>query len=284
MARLAVVAGMAAAFWACRPAHPLAATFEAPTGTLSAKSGLDPLVTNPIAIGTTSAISQIADPTFADARSTVTLQVANSSRFNYFANAQLISNGPSAQTAFHFTQRFTTSAPQWIELTANVNTEPFGNPQATAVATLGRVGQPVSFNVGYTFGQPATFSGAFAAGTFDMIGDAAASTISGQVARRGSVEGTVLIAAIADFNASGGVNSADLATWRAGFGSQSGAFANGNLDDNTSVDGRDFLLWQRQSGTVVPATSAGSPVPEPAGAVLACVAALGWVWRRKAAR
>ncbi|BBO31566.1 S8 family serine peptidase [Lacipirellula parvula] len=58
-----------------------------------------------------------------------------------------------------------------------------------------------------------------------------------------------------DFNGDGQVDGADLQEWKDGFG--------------TDYDGNDFLTWQRNYGTGVPATSAWAAVPEPSGLLLA---------------
>ena len=51
----------------------------------------------------------------------------------------------------------------------------------------------------------------------------------------------------ADFNGSGGVDGADLAAWKAGFGTGT-TKAQGDSDQDGDVDGQDFLNWQRQVG------------------------------------
>jgi hypothetical protein len=72
-----------------------------------------------------------------------------------------------------------------------------------------------------------------------------------------------------DFNNDLSVDGLDFAAWKAAFGTSGGADADGDLDS----DGRDFLAWQRERG-FVPPISAGS-VPEPVGAILLALAALG---------
>jgi hypothetical protein len=75
-----------------------------------------------------------------------------------------------------------------------------------------------------------------------------------------------------DFDHNGLVNSADLAQWKGDFG------INGlsDADNDGDSDGADFLVWQRNFGTGVPASPAGAPIPEPAS--LAMVAAIGVLW------
>jgi hypothetical protein len=69
-----------------------------------------------------------------------------------------------------------------------------------------------------------------------------------------------------DFDANGLVNAADLPAWQAGFG--------------TSYGGDGFLVWQRNfNGTSGPAEG----VPEPVTSVLAAVALVGAIGRRRRA-
>jgi len=84
-----------------------------------------------------------------------------------------------------------------------------------------------------------------------------------------------------DYNRDNVVNNADLALWRADFGSRLKAEADGN--GNGVVDAADFLIWQRNYGR----TPAVSSVPEP-GAVTLAFLVLGaagarrrWTARRR---
>lgn len=81
-----------------------------------------------------------------------------------------------------------------------------------------------------------------------------------------------------DFDGDNDVDGDDLADWKDGFGTTSGALvADGDADDDGDVDGNDFLVWQRN---VTPANNA-APVPEPAAGVLALLAAVGLLVRRR---
>ncbi len=77
-----------------------------------------------------------------------------------------------------------------------------------------------------------------------------------------------------DYNRDGVVNAADLAIWKADYGSTTKVDADGN--GNGRVDGQDFLVWQRTLGQNFGAPSAAAVhgVPEPATAGLAAMALL----------
>ena len=79
--------------------------------------------------------------------------------------------------------------------------------------------------------------------------------------------------AAADFDKDTDVDDVDLTTWRAGFGTLTGAsHQQGDADDDHDVDGGDFMAWQRQLAIRPPTVAAIGAVPEPAGATLAGIA------------
>jgi autotransporter-associated beta strand protein len=76
-----------------------------------------------------------------------------------------------------------------------------------------------------------------------------------------------------DFDSDGDVDGADFVAWQTNFPTAGGAtLAQGDADGDGDVDGADFVVWQ----TNFPFTPGPgvSPVPEPAGVVLACLAAV----------
>lgn len=83
---------------------------------------------------------------------------------------------------------------------------------------------------------------------------------------------------VGDFNSDGVVDSSDLTQWRADFGTN----ANSDADGDGDSDGNDFLLWQQNVGTALPAPGVGA-VPEPAAVGLTLVACggLGLARRRR---
>jgi hypothetical protein len=80
----------------------------------------------------------------------------------------------------------------------------------------------------------------------------------------------------ADFNSDLSVNSADLSNWKLGFGMTTGAQrVNGDADQDGDVDGADVLVWQRQLGSMTTVAVNAGAAPEPAAAMLACLAGVG---------
>jgi uncharacterized membrane protein len=76
--------------------------------------------------------------------------------------------------------------------------------------------------------------------------------------------------AAADFNGDDKVDGADLARWKSGLGTASGASKrDGDADGDGDVDGGDFLVWQRLVTSAPIAASAEAAVPEPASIALA---------------
>jgi hypothetical protein len=86
-----------------------------------------------------------------------------------------------------------------------------------------------------------------------------------------NIEVTALASEDANFDNDADVDNADLGTWTTGFGTATGGTnATGDANADGAIDGRDFLVWQRQyTGPI-----AGVAVPEPANWCSAVVAAL----------
>lgn len=86
-----------------------------------------------------------------------------------------------------------------------------------------------------------------------------------------------------DFNGDAKVDAGDLAIWKTGFGTTTGAArTNGDADADGDVDGNDFLAWQRNLGWS--ALNVGGPavaVPEPASGALLAVATTVMLARRR---
>lgn len=82
----------------------------------------------------------------------------------------------------------------------------------------------------------------------------------------------------ADFNNDGMVDSDDLLEWQAAYAIDGSADA----DDDGDSDGRDFLIWQQQAGSGVPAPmSVASVVPEPSTAGLMMFSLSALLFRRR---
>ena len=84
----------------------------------------------------------------------------------------------------------------------------------------------------------------------------------------------------ADFNNDGTVDGADFLVWQRGFGTGTN---NGTGDANGSggVDAADLAIWKTQFGAAPPAVGAVGAVPEPAAALLAGLAGLAFVAARR---
>ena len=80
-----------------------------------------------------------------------------------------------------------------------------------------------------------------------------------------------------DFDQSGYVDSADLATWQAGFGSGTNQ-AQGDADGDGDVDGFDLLKWQREFS---PASPSLALIPEPGTFSLLLASGLALLIRRR---
>jgi len=83
-----------------------------------------------------------------------------------------------------------------------------------------------------------------------------------------------------DFTADGVTDETDVAAWQQHFGEQAGVTGPmGDADNNNKVDGRDFLIWQRNAGV----DAAAHAVPEPlAHGIVAMAVILLASWHRSA--
>jgi hypothetical protein len=90
------------------------------------------------------------------------------------------------------------------------------------------------------------------------------------------------VPASANFDEDDDVDGDDLARGKDGLGVGS-AHTQGDADGDGDVDGGDSLIWQRQLGSSPPAAGATAAAPEPAGAVLMALAAMG-MWRQASVR
>ncbi|TWU27741.1 hypothetical protein [Bythopirellula polymerisocia] len=67
----------------------------------------------------------------------------------------------------------------------------------------------------------------------------------------------------ADFDANQMVDMNDLTIWKAGYGTTTGAtLANGDATLDGSVDGKEFLIWQREYGSSLVITLTAVPEPD----------------------
>jgi hypothetical protein len=263
--------------------HPLAAATFAPiSGSLSVRAGNHVPQTNPAVIGSASLNDNALPSGFAS--SSLQTSLVGGRQFNFSGAASSLTNAvapvgqPNAAAGLLFEQSFTTTGPQWIEISANVLSPPTDADVAASV-TFGRTSQASQVSVGHTAGAPTISAGAYAAGTFVLAGQiSTAANLPGSHA--GAVSGSLRIAAIADFNGSNSVNAADLAVIKANFGANPSTFATGDVDGDGRTDGADFLLYQRQFGVTLP-PAAIQAVPEPTGLAIIsfALAAIGCLRR-----
>jgi hypothetical protein len=120
------------------------------------------------------------------------------------------------------------------------------------------------------------------------IGDLSAQVVDANAASQPVAMPVVFVWYDSDFNFDSNVDLADLAIWRANFGTGTlRTQGDANLDGD--VDGDDFLQWQREAGSVagagavVSALSIGA-VPEPATAWLLCAGAAALLVARRGRR
>jgi hypothetical protein len=106
-----------------------------------------------------------------------------------------------------------------------------------------------------------TLSGAFSSVTLPMLPAGRTWDVS-QLYAIGVL--AVAPAFAADFDEDGDVDGNDLARWRNGFGTASGApHGQGDSNADADADGADFLVWQQQFGSGPGAVPTVIPVPEP---------------------
>ncbi|QDT73587.1 hypothetical protein [Lacipirellula limnantheis] len=108
--------------------------------------------------------------------------------------------------------------------------------------------------------------------SFDMFGEDEAGTGNPFVLRATVTTISATPLSLADFTHDGVVDAGDLAAWKAGFaGDAEASHAQGDADNDSHVDGADFLIWQRNVGV----TAGVSVVPEPVGLLLGAAALSG---------
>jgi hypothetical protein len=247
-----------------------AATFGPISGTLAIRAGSKPPQTTPVVIGSVNLTDFDLPTAFASASLQTSITGGSHFKFSGAASSSTTvadpMGMPRATASTTFQQSFTTTAPQWLQLTAEVLSPP-SDGQVSAAVSLGPTGQAATYTVNHSNGLEMTRNGLFPAGNYTVSGFAVTQA-SIPPAHAAAISGFVLIASLADFNGNAVVDGGDLATWRTGFGSTTGTFASGNLDGDGDADGADFMLWQRQLGTHALTVAAASAVPEPTGSLL----------------
>jgi hypothetical protein len=267
---------VACALAALAGAPAAAATFGPLFGNVTVKAGANAQKTKTAIVGTVaeSDTELVGSIDLANAR--LTAERFGGSKLTFSGIATSVTNAQAPPGQFNatsqvsFAQSFTTAAPQWLAFAARIDSPPAdADVFASLIVTRGAL--PV-FSAGHTAGSTVVQNGLQPAGAYNVQGNIF-STAAAAGTHTGLLDASILIAALADFNGNMVVDGGDLATWRTGFGSLTGAFASGNLDGDSDTDGADFLLWQNQLGT--PALAAASQAtPEPGAAVLAGIGLL----------
>lgn len=86
----------------------------------------------------------------------------------------------------------------------------------------------------------------------------------------------------ADFNSDGTVDGSDFLAWQRGFGTTTGGtLAGGDANGDGAINADDLTIWKNQYGTPGGITSAAAAVPEPATLGLVVVAGLGLAAARR---
>lgn len=117
-------------------------------------------------------------------------------------------------------------------------------------------------------------SDAMSPGTYGATGSGAGNILDEYFTGAGIVTVASSSFLAADFNNDNSVNAVDFGIWKGGFGNPTGQVkANGDANADGAVNGADFLIWQQQFGSGPGGLAAGAPVPEPAAALLALLAA-----------
>ncbi len=97
------------------------------------------------------------------------------------------------------------------------------------------------------------------------------------------VQGEMIAMLAADFDDNGTVNGDDFLIWQSNFGTPSGATKmTGDANGDEAVNGDDFLIWQSEFGQSLPGESGA--VPEPGTVGLAVPGLLAFVLRRRRLR
>jgi T5SS/PEP-CTERM-associated repeat protein len=194
----------------------------------------------------------------------------------------LVNNGqffvfPDADVLALENLSFTPSSMLSLQLNVFEDQEEPAQVQSAGEAELGGA-LAVTLAPGYTPGLGDSFEVLTAAGGVSgTFASAALPTLAGGLFwdldyEPNNVTLSVIDGLAADFDSNGVVNAADLALWKTGFGTATGAMkTDGDADKDGDTDGADFLIWQRQLGSSLLATATAAVVPEPATFGLASV-------------
>jgi peptidyl-prolyl cis-trans isomerase A (cyclophilin A) len=150
----------------------------------------------------------------------------------------------------------------------------FGMVLGNGMTVVDAIGDlPIPSNFGFSINSP--------------FNDIPLRNFSGSAINHVRVANTVTVNSISvlslptgDFDRNGIVNLGDITIFQSGYGLTTGAYLDdGDADMDGDVDGRDFLQWQRNVGSLAPLTAAVA-IPEPAAMTLVAMA-MGLAFARR---
>ncbi len=276
-------------FLPCMSTHTSAATWGVPGGTLDARAGSDSqqLAVNSFGLFDIPTVNGSTNGSVDTASSSLELTPVNNSLllFESFADSSTDPAGTTfnASATSFFQLPFTLAEQARATLTAKVLKS--GTLGTSVRVTNDPPDLTLSISIAEdTGGSPRSESQILSPGEYRFSG-AILTEARNPEAHTGSIDGTLVITALADLDGDLSVGASDLAIWEAGFGMPASASPwDGDIDGDGIVSGSDFLQWQRDHGPVTSSIVAVVNVPEPASFLMAGASLLHRMLRRRRSR